>query len=308
MTEAERISKEGWLPASFWQEQTLCGHKVTEHMKKVWAIELDLYRAFEKVCVKHGLEFFTDGGTTLGAVRHGGFIPWDDDFDVCLPRDSYEKLKTLAGEFAAPYFLQNAHTDPEFGYSFMRLRNENTAVVVEPFQYCKFCQGIYIDVFPIDKVREDDYIERREKIAALIKKNSAYMRRDCLDQSERDRLLVEQYCDLSMPPAAVFDEIEKIATQDEGTATDHLSLLVSTQYDASKKIWPKRVFDSYVEKDFEGVKVRIPAGYDEQLKIYFGNYMEYPPVEARGDWHHIQFYPDIPYRDFYRETYHFTWD
>lgn len=303
MTETERIYKEGWLPEEFWKEETRCDYKISENMKKVWAIEMDLYREFVRICEEHSLPFFTDGGTTLGAVRHGGFIPWDDDFDVCMPREAYEQLKKLSTKFKAPYFLQNPYTDSEFGYSFMRLRNENTTVVVEPFQYCKFNQGIYIDIFPIDKVTQEDYLPRREKIYELVMTNSAYMRRGCPEKSERDLELIKKYQAQFETPGIIFGKIEEVAMQDEGVETDYLSLLVSTQYDASKKIWPKRIFDDYVEKNFEGIKVRVPAGYDEQLKIYFGNYMEYPPVEQRGTWHSIQYYPDISYRDFYREKY-----
>lgn len=308
MTEVERIYKEKWLPDEFWKEEVRCDFKVSENMKKVWAIELDLYREFARVCDKHGLTYFTDGGTTLGAVRHGGFIPWDDDFDVCMPRKSYEKLKKLLTEFKKPYFLQSANTDSEFGYSFMRLRNENTTVVVEPFNYCQFNQGIYIDIFPLDKVTQEDYLSRRTKMYELIMKNSAYMRRHFPNKSTRDMELIEQYYDETATPIRTFKEIEALAMQDEEVETDYISLLVSTQYDASKKIWPKRIFDDYEELDFENIKVRVPAGYDEQLKIYFGNYMEYPPVEQRGTWHNIQYYPDIPYREFYRENYKINYD
>lgn len=303
MTEIERIKQDNWIPKEFWNEEIRCDYMVSENIKKVWAIELDLYREFTRVCEKYNLLYFTDGGTTLGAIRHSGFIPWDDDLDVCMPRDSYEKFKKISTEFKTPFFLQNAYTDPEFGYSFMRLRNENTTVVVEPFNYCKFNQGIYIDIFPIDKVTEEDYLSRRENIYKLIMKNSAYMRRNFPNKSEHDKFLISQYYDNSIAPADIFNEIEQIATQDENIETDYMSLLVSTQYDASKKIWPKRIFDDYVEKNFEFITVRVPIGYDEQLQIYFGNYMEFPSLEQRGTWHDIQYYPDIPYRIYYQERY-----
>lgn len=303
MTEAERIKREKWLPKKFWVEERIYDYNVSSDMKKVWAIELDLYREFARVCEENELSFFTDGGTTLGAVRHGGFIPWDDDLDVCMPRDSYEKLKNLAEEFEHPYFLQNVYTDPEFGYSFMRLRNENTTVVVEPFTQCRFSQGIYIDIFPIDQVLPENYVERRNQIHDLIMINSAYMRRDCLNKSERDFELIDKYKDKFDTPCSIFEKIEQLAMADIDKETSYVSLIVSTQYDAEKKIWRKEIFDDYAEKDFEGIKVRIPAGYDEQLRIYFGDYMKFPPVEKRGIWHNMRFYPDIPYRIFYKEKY-----
>lgn len=308
MTEAERISKEGWLPKKFWEESVRCGYKIDSEMKKVWAVELDLYKEFSRICEENHLSFFTDGGTTLGAVRHKGFIPWDDDLDVCMPRKSYEQLKNLSKIFQKPYFLQNVNTDSEYGYSFMRLLNENTTVILEPFDYCRFAHGIFIDIFPLDKVTKDDYLLRRKTMHKLIMRNSAYMRKNYPNKSERDESIIAQYYDGSINLIDSYNSIESLAMQDEEKETDYLSLLVSTQYDASKKIWPKRIFEDYLEKDFESIKVRVPVGYDEQLRIYFGNYMEYPPIEQRGAWHNMKFYPDIPYKQFYREKYNIDYD
>ena len=78
------------------------------------------------VCKKHGLRYFLAYGSLLGAVRHKGFIPWDDDMDVVMLRDDFEKLATLGAEFSSPYFLQNAHTDPGDGSPVMKIRNSNT--------------------------------------------------------------------------------------------------------------------------------------------------------------------------------------
>ena len=142
MTEIERIKQEGWLPENFWNEEIRDEYLVSAEMKKVWAIEMDLYREVTRVLNKFNLRYFTDGGTTLGGVRHKGFIPWDDDLDICVPREDYEKLHQLASEFKSPYFLQSTVTDPEYGYSFMRLRNSNTSVVVKPFTHAKFNQRI----------------------------------------------------------------------------------------------------------------------------------------------------------------------
>ena len=92
MTECERIIKEGILPETFIKPETICDFYVDEMRKKIWAIEIDLYLELEKVCKKHNLRFYAIGGSILGAVRHNGFIPWDDDMDVCMPREDYEKL------------------------------------------------------------------------------------------------------------------------------------------------------------------------------------------------------------------------
>ena len=211
MTETERIYREGWLSKEFWEEEIRCGYRVPPNIKKVWAIELDLYREFSRICDENNLAYFTDGGTTLGAVRHNGFIPWDDDLDVCLPRDSYEKLKKLSTAFKEPYFFQNVYTDSEYGYSFMRLMNENTTVVLDAYSYSKFKHGICIDIFPLDKVTQEDYLPRREKMYELIMENSAYMRFNRPQKSERDREVIAQYYDSSTNLREKFEEIEALA-------------------------------------------------------------------------------------------------
>jgi len=303
MTECERIMQEGFLPIEFFNPEFICGFYVDELRKKIWAIELELYIVLRDVCDRHGLRLFTDGGTTLGAVRHNGFIPWDDDLDVCLLRNDYEKLKLLSKEFPSPFFLQNADTDSEYGFSFMKLCNSNTAYDVRPFTHALFNKGIHIDIFPIDKVTQEDYLIRRQQISALIQKNSAYMRKDLPRKLECDKKLIDDHIDESMTPADIWHQIERIATEDEEKDTPYLSLLVSTQYAAPKKIWSKNIFDSCVKLDFSSIKVNVPVGYDEQLKIYFGEYMKYPPIEERGKWHSATFFPDIPYKQYYHEHY-----
>ena len=92
-------------PEGFLGEEVRCGYTVTKQMKEVWAIELDLLKQFDIICEKHGLHYCVAAGTLLGAIRHGGFIPWDDDIDVYMLRNDYNKLMMLANEFKSPYFL-----------------------------------------------------------------------------------------------------------------------------------------------------------------------------------------------------------
>ena len=96
MTECERIIASGILPEEFLREEIRCDYLVTEKYKKVWAVEIDLLLELDRVCRKHGLKYFLMYGTLLGAVRHGGFVPWDDDLDVIMLRGDYEKLQYLA--------------------------------------------------------------------------------------------------------------------------------------------------------------------------------------------------------------------
>ena len=99
---------------------------VSPKLKALWDVELDLLTQFKKVCEKHNLRWFVDGGTLLGAVRHSGFIPWDDDVDIIMPYDDYCKLCSLSNEFEEPYFLQTWKTNKGSHPFLSRLRRSDT--------------------------------------------------------------------------------------------------------------------------------------------------------------------------------------
>ena len=172
MTECERIIEKGIISKDFLREELLCDFLVTEERKKLWMISLDMLLEFDRVCKKHDIKYYLMGGTLLGAIRHKGFVPWDDDTDVMMLREDYEKFKTLEYEFQYPYFLQTPQNDPGNLYSTVRIRNSNTTMLVNMFKYEKFNQGVWLTVFPIDNWDIEGGEERRSKIEGLLKDNS----------------------------------------------------------------------------------------------------------------------------------------
>ena len=143
---------------SFFQAEEREGYLVSSEMKKVWAVELDLLNEFSRVCEILGIKWFVHAGTMLGAVRHHGFIPWDDDIDVVLPREDYDRLCEMGPSFFThPFFFQNENTDQYFARNFTRLRRSDTTAILDnekEFQY-PFNQGIFIDIFPMDHIPAD---------------------------------------------------------------------------------------------------------------------------------------------------------
>ena len=151
MTETERIISEGIISKEFLEKEIRSGFVVESEKKKIWAIEIDLLLKFSEVCRRHNLHWFLMFGSLLGAVRHQGFIPWDDDLDVAMPRSDYEKFLSLNSEFTFPYFLQTPYTDEGYFYSFAKIRNSNTSMIAAKFINQGHNQGIAIDVFPLDE-------------------------------------------------------------------------------------------------------------------------------------------------------------
>ena len=167
MTEVERIIKQGVLSESFFREEIRNDFLVTGERKKIWGIQLDLFFEFKRVCEKYNLKYFLFFGSLLGAVRHNGFIPWDDDIDLGMPREDYEKLLTHADAFNTPYFLQNHKTDKCFYYSHTKLRNSNTSCINRAFKHQPFNQGMDLDIHPIDNWSLEGGLEKFEEIKQL---------------------------------------------------------------------------------------------------------------------------------------------
>ena len=294
MTECEKIAAKGILSEHFFEPETICEFYVDETMKKVWAIELDLLYEFDKVCRRHGLTYFLIFGSLLGAVRHHGFIPWDDDMDVIMPRKDYETFLTLGKEFQAPYFLQTIRTDPGFYYAHAKLRNSNTAAIDYPFLYQGFNLGCFIDVLPLDHFDPANGEDTFHEINRLILENSVAMRLTHPALSERDRERVSRHSGID--PVEAFERIDFLSKKSNEKDSGYVSILAATTYGMKKDVFPAACFSRAVACNFNGIDTFIPCGYDTILTTTYGDYMKLPPVEKRGAWHgNLVFYPDIPF-------------
>lgn len=295
MTECDKIKERGQLEADFFKAEYKCDYYVDEQMKKIWAIELDLYLEFERVCKKHGLKYFLLFGSLIGAVRHKGFIPWDDDIDVGMLREDYDKLLSLAGEFKEPYLLQTPITDEYSGFSVAKLRNSNTSAIIEKFKYSKMNQGLFIDIFPIDNVEMETVNEDYDEIAKLAYENSTYMRLDNPYLDANDKKRVENYKGISN--VEIFNKIQDICTKYKNCESQYKGAIAFNVYGCKKQMYPKDAFDDIVFEKFENLEVPIPKKYDEILSITYGDYMQMPPINQRKSVHNSYYRldPDMPY-------------
>ncbi len=295
MTECERIINDGILPESFFKEESLCDFPVTKERKKIWAVNVDLLCRFDSVCRKHHLRYSVAFGSLLGIVRHHGFIPWDDDIDVVMPRDDYERLKEFKSEFESPFFLQFPGEDRGYYYSFAKLRNSNTTGISVPFRYEEFNQGIFIDIFPMDNYDANNIDGNIVKIKDLVAECSALMRRSnpCPDPTDIQKM---NRFSVVREGWVVAQELDAVLRQFNANPSDAYIVWCCPVYDYRRMLFPKALFDNLKEVDFYGHPVMIPRNYDQVLTITYGNYLELPPVESRGKWHSSSlFNPDIPY-------------
>lgn len=296
MTEIERILKKGVVSEEFLKEEIRNDFVVTVERKKIWAVILDLMVEFDRVCRKHDIRYYLDGGSLLGAIRHNGFIPWDDDIDVTMPRDDYERFIKLGIEFSHPYFLQTPYTDPEYFYSFAKIRNSNTTALNQMFKYQSFNHGIWISVFPLDKFPLEKGEETYLSIRQLTAENSTYMRlkNPYLDEVNKKR--AANYSGRN--PLETFEEIQKLATKYKNDNTEYWGTIILTIVRYGRKPLPIKSYDVIVHHTFEHLQFPIPAGYDAVLRTEYGDYMQLPPVEEREGHDTTLFDADKPYTEY----------
>lgn len=281
----------------FFKEEIRSDFLVTEKRKKVWAAELNLLEEFDRVCKKHNLTWFADYGTLLGAVRHQGFIPWDDDLDISMFRDDYMKLLDIASdEFKEPYFFQNAYTDNMI-WAFSKLRDSRTTAIEFP-DMKEMNQGIFIDIFPLDdtygkispifRIQAELWItiiQPERIIQELNKPNPALILEpdlliDLLQNYDvRQRLLEFEKFNLSH-----FGKSDKI-----NFITDEIcNLSVSRN---------KEYYEEIIYLPFENITVPAPKGYEEVLSLMYGDWHQFV---QNGSYHEgIFFDPDNPYTKYY---------
>lgn len=288
------------LGEDFFNEEVRCEYLVSEKMKKVWAVIIDLYLEFARICDKYQLKYFGYGGTILGAIRHGGFIPWDDDLDVCMPRADYEKLLAIAPEeLSDPYLMQTPQTDTGYYKTIARLMNKNTTYASRAFLHSGMAHGCILDILPLDNCNLDTIEQDMQNIRVSAKRCSEYLKRN-----DTDIMTPEQYeswkQNMTDEPLKEWENIQQIATKWKNINTDYYCMMVFVLPGGKyNKPVPKKWFESQITKQFESVEVKVPNDYESLLVSTYGDYMQFPPVEKRGTWHgSLILDPERPWTDY----------
>lgn len=286
------------LGEDFFKEEVRCDYLVSAKMKRIWAVLLDMYLSFAEVCEKYGLRYFVVGGTLLGTIRHSGFIPWDDDLDVGMLREDYEEfLKIAAKDFSHPLFFQTPYTDPGYYVSWAKIRNTTTTGLSRITSHRRFNQGLFLDIFPMDYYYPDTMDENRNMIYNCAKRCGAYMREGSKYLNERQKQDAITYH--TDNPLREWETLQRIASNPNRNGSEFIGNAVFTGYPLNKVVYPASGFEETILHQYEKIEVSIPRGWDEQLRIQFGNYMDFPPLNDRGIRHSdIIFDADHPYVDY----------
>jgi len=254
-------------------------------IKKIQKIELDLLEYFDKICKQNNLNYFLAGGTLLGAVRHKGFIPWDDDIDVAMPREDYNKLLNLKLE--SNYKILSIENEKKYPMCFAKLINKNTHVkekgIVEYEQY-----GIFIDIFPLDGLGNNKkQAEKLGKKIMFLRKIHLIIVRQLNNKITFKNIIkgIVKLIDIKF----IYNVILKNATKYSFYESEYVGSIVGGAKGLDE-IFERKIYSESLEMKFEGKSFKGMKYYNEYLSRMYGNYMEIPPVEKRGGHHTIECY------------------
>lgn len=273
----------------FLEPEERCGFYISKKRKCVWAKELELFEKFIEICDKHNLTYHLAGGSLIGAVRHGGFIPWDDDIDITMMRADYNKfIEAAKNELEEPFFLQTIGIDKGFYRNQIKLRLLNTTAL--PLHEWKdnlnIHQGIFIDVFPLDTIPEGKiekfFFWKIERILKIILYNSVFHFSiyDYTLKSKIIYIICKQITNI-IPPWKIAQAIDKyVQKYNNKKGYNHIGPISRWSNDENK-IRERSWYEETITVKFEGIECTIPKGYNEILNKQYGDWQK--PVNAPSE-------------------------
>ena len=273
-----------------------------EVLKKVQGYELEIFRDFKKVCDDNGLSYFGFAGTGIGALRHGGFIPWDDDIDLAMPRADYDKMTKLFKEkFPDKYTIVNAEEFDDFPVMNTHIIINDSLFVTEEERKLKYPKGIFLDIFPLDKTAPTDKLLKKQAYKAwffsklLILKHIPFPHVPYAGIKAKLAHVITAIAWFFLnlffiSHKFLYNKAKRASCKYNDKDSDAYGFFCSTivfaQTYSKDDIFPLRSID------FEGVAMNFPNKLEKTLTNVFGDYMQLPPPEKRKN--HMPYKLEFP--------------
>ena len=260
-----------------------------EQSAKLKEIQFEMLKAFVEICEKENLTYWLIAGTALGAVRHKGFIPWDDDIDVGMPREDYERFMEIGQSYLPEYyFLQNYKTDPNYPINFAKIRDNRTTYIESSVAHLNINHGVWIDIFPHDgfpsgKIRSKIFKLRSKLTFARL--YLVFTKNIPLDKAHKVKRAL---CFATLPFYPTVRGTVKRREKLFKKYAYHTSEYVLNNSGAwgDREIQKREVFGKGTEGVFEGFGVKLPVDWDKYLSTLYRDYMTPPPEEKRVGHHY----------------------
>lgn len=279
---------------SYFQGEEREGFFVEEKMKRAWAAQIEVLEEVNRICSKHKIMYYAGYGTLLGAVRHKGFIPWDDDMDLYMLRDEYERfLSIVQQEMPKDYRVYNMHTDKNYDEIFSRIVNSDkinfSKEYLEKYHECPYVVGI--DIFPLDflPMNEDEKKLQYDLYAFVL--TTKYKTANSNEDIEARLTHIEDLCQVKLNRDETLrrqllklaDRLSSLYHRDES----EFVAIIHSNINQFTNIMRKEWFEDVVWMPFENTSIPVPKNYDECLRAIYGpEYMT--PVQVIA--HEYPFY------------------
>lgn len=283
--------------STYFAEEERCGFIISQKMKRAWAAEMEVLSEVIRICKKYNLTYYADWGTLLGAVRHKGYVPWDDDLDITLKRKDYQKLlSVLPDELPEGYHVSSVYTPGEHNQPLSFVMNHKTILTdpsdIEKFHGCPYIAGV--DIAPLDYVPRDEELAETQRMLYSVVYDAAHRYRKLKQNGELKEYIpqIEQLCSMSFDYSrplrrqlwVLCDQISGLYQEEE---CDDLTWFPRTVVSDKKYRYKKEWYTHTVEMPFENIMVAVPMGYDHILTKMYGDYHK---MEKRRCGHNYPFF------------------
>lgn len=264
-----------------------------ETLRKVQLVQLEIAKEIKRVCEENNITCWMEGGTLLGAVRHGGFIPWDDDLDLGMHREDYEKFLRIAPDaLNEKYELVDWKTVRDYPNFFCKVMKKGTVYVEEMMSGSSKC-GIWVDIFPYDNCPNEASARKRQIAQLTVLRAMIRAKTHWNSWYVRGKFVLKKWL-VNLPfqiMAAFFTKEQLVYAYEQCTTQYNKTSCSNVFYHdpvfGGKWVMPKKIFAEFIQLPFEDDTLTSPVGYDTYLTRGYGDYMTPPPEDKRGNQHGI---------------------